>query len=128
MKTTKRKSKTATKASAPAVEVEARTHANSAPGVVPVVVLASHCTVKDAAAMKLDLCALVHAEEVIVDVSAVERIDTSAMQLLCAFARNCAKRNQKVTWKGESSSWREAVRLLGTGQLLGTAHAEGKPA
>jgi ABC-type transporter Mla MlaB component len=121
MKTTKRKSKTATKTSAPGA-------AQAPSTAVPALALASHCTVKEAAAMKLDLCALVDAEQVALDVSAVERIDTSAMQLLCAFALDRAARNQKITWKGESTSWREAVRLLGTSELLGLTQSEGKAA
>jgi ABC-type transporter Mla MlaB component len=125
MKTTKRKSKTATKTSAPGAEVQANAQPPSAAAALA---LASHCTVKDAAAMKLDLCALADAEQVTLDVSAVERIDTSAMQLLCAFALDRAARNQKVIWKGESTSWREAVRLLGTSELLGLTQSEGKAA
>jgi ABC-type transporter Mla MlaB component len=126
MKTTKRKSKTATKTSAPGAEAQASAQASST--AVPALALASHCTVKDAAAMKLDLCALVGAEQVTLDVSAVERIDTSAMQLLCAFALDRAARNQKITWKGESTGWREAVRLLGASELLGLTQSEGKAA
>jgi anti-anti-sigma regulatory factor len=54
-----------------------------------------------------------------VDVSAVERIDTSTMQLLCALVHDRALRIQRVIFKGESQSWREAVRLLGVAQCLG---------
>lgn len=127
MKTTKRKAKTAAKSAAPAAEVTARVADVHAPVAEPaceqpVVALASNCTVKDAAALKATLSAIANeAADVAVDVAAVERIDTSTMQLLCAFARDRAARKQKVVWKGDSQSWREAVRLLGVRELLGLA-------
>lgn len=132
MKTTKRKSKTAAKTAAAAAELSAPvavTKANektSAPpagaDAAPVIALASHCTVKDAAALKARLCERgSDSADVIVDVAAIERIDTSAMQLLCAFARDRGSSDRKVVWRGESQSWREALRLLGARELLGLA-------
>jgi ABC-type transporter Mla MlaB component len=56
---------------------------------------------------------------VTLDVSAVERVDTATMQLLCAFVRDRSGRNQSVTWRGESAALQDAVRLLGVGALLG---------
>jgi ABC-type transporter Mla MlaB component len=127
MKTSKRKSKTANKlaeAGVPeptAVSCEVVTSdAVSASALA----LASHCTIKDAAALKLDLCAIAHeAADVSIDVAAVERIDTSTMQLLCAFVRDRMERKQKVLFKGDSQGWREAVRLLGVAELLGLKRA-----
>lgn len=86
----------------------------------PIVVLASNCSVKDAAALKTSLCACSnHGDAVTLDVSAVERVDTATMQLLCAFVRDRSDRNQSVTWRGESAALQDAVRLLGVGALLG---------
>lgn len=86
----------------------------------PIVVLASNCSVKDAAALKNSLCAFSnHGDAVTLDVSAVERVDTATMQLLCAFVRDRGGRNQSVTWRGESAALQDAVRLLGVGALLG---------
>lgn len=77
---------------------------------------------KDAAALKAQLCKLANdAAAVTLDIGAIERIDTATMQLLCAFARDRGARDQKVILKGESLSWREAVRLLGVTELLGSA-------
>jgi hypothetical protein len=45
------------------------------------------------------------------------------MQLLCAFVRDRMERKQKVLFKGDSQSWREAVRLLGIAELLGLKRA-----
>jgi ABC-type transporter Mla MlaB component len=56
---------------------------------------------------------------VTLDVSAVERVDTATMQLLCAFVRDRGGRKQNVTWRGESQALQDAVRLLGVGALLG---------
>jgi ABC-type transporter Mla MlaB component len=86
----------------------------------PVVVLAANCSVKDAAALKTSLCAFSnHSDAVTLDVSAVERVDTATMQLLCAFVRDRSGRNQSVSWRGESQALQDAVRLLGIGALLG---------
>ena len=135
MKTPKRKPKTAKTASvtqdpaaaiatpAPVDEIVAPAAA-AAPAPVakqtPMFALASHCTVKDAAALKVQLLAVAEVDaDLTVDVSAVERIDTSTMQLLCALVHDRALRIQRVVFKGESQSWREAVRLLGVAQCLG---------
>jgi ABC-type transporter Mla MlaB component len=84
----------------------------------PVLVLASNCGVKDAAALKASLCALAAGERATLDVSNLERVDTAAMQLLCAFVRERKSRGQPVNWQGESAALRDAVRLLGLGDLL----------
>jgi ABC-type transporter Mla MlaB component len=97
-----------------------------APAVLPAaeqpassVVLASSCAVKDAAVLKQSLCQHLQAEaEVAIDVGSVERIDTSTMQLLCAFVRDRAARHAKVEWIGDSRALREAVRLLGVEAML----------
>ena len=122
----KRKSKSANKVSELEVQVLVGvTQPEVARGVAQSgFVLASHCTIKDAAALKLDLCSMAHQDaDLSIDVAAVERIDTSTMQLLCAFVRDRAQRKQKVLFKGESQSWREAVRLLGVAELLGLKRA-----
>lgn len=84
----------------------------------PIVVLASNCSVKDAAALKTSLCALAAGEHATIDVSNLERVDTATMQLLCAFVRDRKGRGQPVTWQGESTALRDAVRLLGLADLL----------
>jgi ABC-type transporter Mla MlaB component len=85
----------------------------------PCVVLPSSCAVKDAAALKQSLCRHLQAEaDVSIDVRSVERIDTSTMQLLCAFVRDRAERQTKVAWLGDSRALREAARLLGVESML----------
>ncbi|MET0533942.1 MAG: STAS domain-containing protein [Steroidobacter sp.] len=92
----------------------------------PVVVLAANCSVKDAAALKTSLCAVAaQSVAVTLDASAVERVDTATMQLLCAFARDRGSRNQSIVWRGKSQALHDAVRLLGVGALLGFDDAKG---
>lgn len=92
----------------------------------PVIVLAANCSVKDAAALKVSLSALVQqSTAVTLDTSAVERIDTATMQLLCAFVRDRSDRNQRVTWLGESQVLQDAARLLGVRAMLGFDEAKG---
>jgi ABC-type transporter Mla MlaB component len=93
--------------------------ADAAPAGDPIVVLAANCSVKDAAALKTSLCAIAKITDVTLDVSAVERVDTATMQLLCAFVRDRSGRQQNVNWRGESQALQDAVRLLGVGELLG---------
>lgn len=107
----------------PVVDADAETvvvEAQASVASEPVVVLAANCSVKDAAALKTSLCAVAtQSTAVTLDVSAVERVDTATMQLLCAFVRARGGRNQSVTWRGESQALKDAVRLLGVGALLG---------
>ena len=127
MKTSKRRTKTANKLAEPEVpetQAVAREVAATSAASPLALALESHCTIKDAAALKLDLCAFAHSDaDVSIDVAAVDRIDTSTMQLLCAFVRDRAQRHQNVLFKGDSQGWREAVRLLGVGELLGLKRA-----
>lgn len=86
----------------------------------PVIVLAANCSVKDAAALKTSLCAVAkEIAAVTLDTSAVERVDTATMQLLCAFVRDRIARKQSIVWRGESQVLQDAARLLGVGALLG---------
>lgn len=92
----------------------------------PVVVLAANCSVKDAATLKTSLCAVsAESAAVTLDASAVERVDTATMQLLCAFARDRNSRNQSIVWRGKSQALHDAVRLLGVAALLGFEEANG---
>lgn len=87
-----------------------------------IVVLASNCTVRDAAGLKDTLCE--HANEttaVGLDVRSLERIDTATMQVLCAFVRDRANRQQKVQWLGHSQALKDAARLLGLAGMLALA-------
>ena len=47
------------------------------------------------------------------EVGKVERVDTSTMQLLCAFVRDRAAQQRKVEWTGDTRSFATSARLLG---------------
>jgi ABC-type transporter Mla MlaB component len=84
-----------------------------------VVAMASNCTVKDAAAMKVSLCAVADAAgAVVIDAGAVERIDTAVLQLLIAFVRERLGNDREVTWRAPSAALLSSARLLGVSDLL----------
>lgn len=113
MSTKKAKRKRAT---APVAVVEAATAV--APS-QPAIVLASNCNVKDAGELKQSLCHyLDEVAPVALDVGKVERVDTSTMQLLCAFVRDRTARDRQVEWVGDARIIRDAARLLGVEALL----------
>ena len=118
-------------AEAPAVATESVSEpvaadAPSAMQAEPIVVLSANCSVKDAAALKSSLCAVANeSAAVTLDASAVERVDTATMQLLCAFVRDRSSRSQSTVWRGQSQALHDAVRLLGVAALIGFDAAMG---
>ena len=115
MSTKKLKRKRAATAVAAVVVEDAKAAAPSQ----PTIVLASNCNVKDAGELKQSLCHyLDDGAPVALDVGKVERVDTSTMQLLCAFVRDRTARDRKVEWIGDSLVIRDAARLLGVEDLL----------
>ena len=59
--------------------------------------------------------------DVLVDGSAVERIDTAGLQMLVAFARHQAGRGKSLRWTAVSPELMRGSRLLGLDALLGLA-------
>lgn len=106
MKTSKRKREAAT--------------AEVTPPSVPLVTLPANCTLRETAELKAALLRwLDSAEAVRLDVSALQRIDTAAMQVLCAFVRDRQGRNLPISWEGSAPALSDATRLLGVAALLG---------
>jgi anti-anti-sigma regulatory factor len=107
----------------------------SSPGNAPIVVtespreahsyvLSASCTVRDCIALRsalLDL--LMDPMPVTIDVHAVERIDTAALQLLCAFVRDRQAAGGQILWTGRTESFSEAIRLLGLQKALAVPDA-----
>lgn len=86
--------------------------------------LAANCTVRDSVALQNDLLKLLDdARRVIFDVGAVDRIDTAAMQVLYAFARDRKARGGEVSWQGCTEEFSTAARLLGMKSALGISSA-----
>jgi len=91
----------------------------------PTITLGANCCVKDAVALKNSLCAVVEApDSVVLDATAVERVETATMQLLCAFVRERAAHSRGVVWHGVPAALSDAARLLGLQSLLGLPSSE----
>lgn len=87
---------------------------------VTTVVLPAVCTIRDAAELKLLLLASVTSRKLVrLDASAVERVDTAALQLLLAYLRDRRLRDALTEWAGCSRPLEDAARQLGLADLLG---------
>ncbi len=83
------------------------------------IVLAAQCSIKDALALQSDLqAALQQAGDLTVDASAVERIDTAALQVLCALVQQCAEQGRGVNWRGDCTVLQDTAGQLGLSELL----------
>lgn len=81
--------------------------------------LAAECTVAEADSLKSELARrLDESEPVTVDVSALQRIDTAALQLLAAFVRDRRTAGRAVTWRGRAAALETAAGLLGLNDML----------
>jgi anti-anti-sigma regulatory factor len=82
--------------------------------------LGASCTIREGAVLKAELLKLANAEHtVVLDVQAVERVDTAALQLLCAFVRDRRAQGRRTNWTGNPQSFTDAVEVLGLTQALG---------
>ena len=81
--------------------------------------LAAECTVAAADSLKSELTRrLDEAAPVILDASAVQRIDTAALQLLAAFVRDRRTAGRAVEWHGRAAALDSAAALLGLNAML----------
>jgi ABC-type transporter Mla MlaB component len=80
--------------------------------------LPAQCLLRDAVEFRQHFLDCVDAESVVVDVGAVDRIDTAFIQVLLAFTRTRAAANRAVTWQRVSSEFAASVRLLGVQAVL----------
>ena len=85
-------------------------------------VLSANSTIQEGGALKTALLNLEDATRTVkLDVHAVERVDTAALQLLCAFVRERRTRGRRTEWVGSAPTFSEAVEILGLTQALGYA-------
>jgi anti-anti-sigma regulatory factor len=56
---------------------------------------------------------------VTLNVSALQQIDTAALQLLTAFVQDAKRQDLAVTWQAPSGPLKQAAELLGVGGFLG---------
>lgn len=84
------------------------------------VVLPPSCTLKEATTVKAMLVdALDAGGDAQIDARTVERLDTSALQLLAAFVRDMHEAGRAVAWLGAPAELHRAARQLGLTGLLG---------
>jgi phospholipid transport system transporter-binding protein len=82
--------------------------------------LEASCTVRDAMDMQFQLLSVDFGDsDVVVDGSAVERIDTAGLQLLLSFVKHQASRGKAVQWVASSPELIRGSQLLGIAGLLG---------
>jgi ABC-type transporter Mla MlaB component len=100
-------------------EVSVTNVAVAASAASDMVSLPAICTVRDCAALKVELLPLFDHESVVtIDMRAVERIDTSMLQLLLAFVRDRKEASRVTKWIGDPECINEAVNILGMADVL----------
>jgi ABC-type transporter Mla MlaB component len=81
--------------------------------------LQAECLVADAVTLQGALTSLVAEPEIVtLDMSAVRRIDTAALQVVAAFIRERKQNGREVRWHGTAPALAAAARLLGLASLL----------
>lgn len=89
--------------------------------------LESSCTLRDALDMQFQLLATDFGDsDVLLDGSAVERIDTAGLQMLVAFTRQHSSSGKRVEWLSASAELQRCSRMLGLDEAIGLAAAAGE--
>jgi phospholipid transport system transporter-binding protein len=74
--------------------------------------------IADVTDMHRQLSDALDATQIALDGSAVDRIDTAALQLLVVFQREVQKRGNQMNWAGVSAPLHDAASQLGLAQIL----------
>ncbi|KAF1685629.1 anti-anti-sigma factor [Pseudoxanthomonas broegbernensis] len=80
--------------------------------------------IEASAELKERLAAHLEEPELALDGTAVRRVHTAAMQVLCAFFRSRGELGRSTTLAGCSDALRDAARLLGLAGQLGLTGAD----
>ncbi|HMA12590.1 MAG TPA: STAS domain-containing protein [Steroidobacteraceae bacterium] len=89
--------------------------------------LEASCTLRDSMDMQFQLLAVDFGDaDVLVDGSAVERIDTAGLQMLLAFTKYHAARGKPVRWTAASPELLRSSQVLGLDGMLGLAPSTGR--
>ena len=89
-------------------------------------ILSASCTVRESVDLRtalLELCD--EPQPVVLDLALIERIDTAAMQVICAFIRDRRSAGRVVELSGEPEAFREAAQLLGLRHALAPSEVSG---
>ena len=82
------------------------------------------CTLRDALDMQFQLLSTDFGDaDVLLDGSAVERIDTAGLQMLVSFAKYHAVSGKRMQWAAASQELQRGSRLLGLDEALGLVPA-----
>ena len=94
-------------------------NASQSPIEPPRVTLAAACTLREAEQLKATLLAcLEQSGNVGIDAGQVLRVDTAALQIFVAFARDLTESGRRFQWLSASNELRAAARALGLAALL----------
>lgn len=119
MKTRKRTSPVKQRARRPAQRPAGERRAGAARASAPTLVLSAECTVAEADSLKSALLRLLEeARPVTLEVGALQRIDTAALQLLAAFVRDRRTTGRRIAWRGCAPALDSAAALLGLSGML----------
>ncbi|MGY3039498.1 phospholipid transport system transporter-binding protein [Rhodanobacter sp. TND4EL1] len=88
------------------------------PAATAVVHLPADCRMAAQAALKAQLLDVLCKSEIVLDVSALERVDTAALQLLVLFRRELECSGGTFRWSGANQVLAEAAGVLGLERLL----------
>jgi ABC-type transporter Mla MlaB component len=83
-----------------------------------VIELPAQCLLRDAVEYRQRFLDCVEVDSVMVDVGAVDRIDTAFIQVLLAFVRTRATTKRVITWQRVSQEFGASVNLLGVRSVL----------
>lgn len=88
------------------------------------IVLPEQLTIRDISQTKQAWEAALRDEStmMIVDVASVERIDTSAMQLMLAFREAVLRKNKTFEWRSPSQAFLNSAATLGFTGLMGLSN------
>lgn len=75
-------------------------------------------TLSEVASLKEKFLEYVGAEQIQIDASKVEHIDTGGLQFLLAFIMACRKQGGQIKWLGKSTSYINTAKLLGLARTL----------
>lgn len=76
------------------------------------------CRIAEVGELHTQLRKALDASQIVLDGTAVDRVDTAALQLLVVFQREAQKRERQVQWAGVSAPLQDAAGQLGLAQVL----------
>lgn len=84
-----------------------------------VLVFGSSCTLEEAGELRAGLLdALADGTPLVLDGSAIERIDTAGLQLLVGLSFECMERGIGFAWRARSEALKDAIALTGLAPLM----------